>query len=106
MVPINPSMNAVSSDIRYTRAQTMVYLRYPADKIFFQNFSKGHNSKRGDNSEKKKNMGQLFFIRNPHMKFQDSSFNGLKVTVGTKSVMHASTHTRSKSNMPHQLFQS
>ena len=44
------------------------------------------------------------------MKFQDSSFNGLKVTVGTKSVTHARTHarthTRSKSNMPHQLFQS
>ena len=33
------------------------------------------------------------------MKFQDSNFNGLKVTVGTKIVMHA----RSKSNMPHQL---
>ena len=27
------------------------------------------------------------------MKFQDSSFNGLKVTVGTKSVTHAPTHT-------------
>ena len=27
------------------------------------------------------------------MKFQDSSFNGLKVTVGTKSVTHARTHT-------------
>ena len=40
------------------------------------------------------------------MKFQDSSFNGLKVTVGTKSVTHARTHPRSKSNMPHQLFQS
>ena len=44
------------------------------------------------------------------MKFQDSSFNGLKVTVGTKSVTHAHTHprthARSKSNMPHQLFQS
>ena len=40
------------------------------------------------------------------MKFQDSSFNGLKVTVGTKSVTHAPTHGRSKSNMPHQLFQS
>ena len=44
------------------------------------------------------------------MKFQDSSFNGLKVTVGTKSVTHprthAPTHERSKSNMPHQLFQS
>ena len=44
------------------------------------------------------------------MKFQDSSFNGLKVTVGTKSVTHPRTHAptngRSKSNMPHQLFQS
>ena len=40
------------------------------------------------------------------MKFQDSSFNGLKVTVGTKSVTHAPTNGRSKSNMPHQLFQS
>ena len=44
------------------------------------------------------------------MKFQDSSFNGLKVTVGIKSVTHARTHprthARSKSNMPHQLFQS
>ena len=26
------------------------------------------------------------------MKFQDSSFNGLKLTVGTKSVTHARTH--------------
>ena len=26
------------------------------------------------------------------MKFQDSSFNGLKVTVGTKSVTHQRTH--------------
>ena len=40
------------------------------------------------------------------MKFQDSSFNGLKVTVGTKSVTNARTHARSKSNMPHQIFQS
>ena len=40
------------------------------------------------------------------MKFQDSSFNGLKVTVGTKSVTHPRTPARSRSNMPHQLFQS
>ena len=40
------------------------------------------------------------------MKFQDFSFNGLKVTVGTKSVTHARTHAHTKSNMPHQLFQS
>ena len=38
------------------------------------------------------------------MKFQDSSFNGSKVTVGTKSVTHPRTNGRSKSNMPHQLF--
>ena len=40
------------------------------------------------------------------MKFQDSSFHGSKVTEGTKSVTHARTHAHSKSNMPHQLFQS
>ena len=28
------------------------------------------------------------------MKFQDSSFNSLKVTVGTKSVTHPRTHAR------------
>ena len=37
------------------------------------------------------------------MKFQDSSFNGLKITLGDPCM-----HTRgcSKSNMPNQLFQS
>ena len=39
------------------------------------------------------------------MKFQDSSFNGLKVTVGTKSVTHPRTHAP-KAICPHQLFQS
>ena len=39
------------------------------------------------------------------MKFQDSSFNCLKVTVGTKSVTHPRTNARSKSNVPHQLFE-
>ena len=47
----------------------------------------------GDNSEKKKNTGQLFFMRNPYVKFK-TSFNSLKVTVGTKSVTHARTHPR------------
>ena len=46
----------------------------------------------GDNSEKKKNMGLLFFMRNPYIKFQDSSFNGVKVTVGTKKC-DPHTHT-------------
>ena len=39
------------------------------------------------------------------MKFQDSTFNGLKITVGTKTFA-APTHAYSKTNMPHQLFQS
>ena len=32
-------------------------------------------------------------MRNPYTKFQDSSFNGLKVTVGTKNVKQPRTHT-------------
>ena len=36
--------------------------------------------------KRKKNTGE-----ESHLKFQDSSFNGLKVTVGTKSVTHAPT---------------
>ena len=39
------------------------------------------------------------------MKFQHSSFNGLKVTVGTKKC-DPRTHACSKSNMLHQHFQS
>ena len=49
----------------------------------------------GDNSEKKKIRVCYVFMRNPYMKFQDSSFNGLKVTVGTKKcdpLTHAPTH--------------
>ena len=38
------------------------------------------------------------------MKFQDSSFNDLKVTVGTKSETHARTHARSKINMSINFF--
>ena len=36
------------------------------------------------------------------MKFQDSSLNGKKITVGTKSVTHPRTHL--KSNMPINFF--
>ena len=39
------------------------------------------------------------------MKFQDSSFNGLKVTVGTKSVTHPRTHAP-KAICPINFFQS
>ena len=39
------------------------------------------------------------------MKFQDSSFNGLKATI-RNTKCDAPTNGRSKSNMPYQLFQS
>ena len=45
----------------------------------------------GDNSEKKNKYWFVIFMRNPYMKFQDSSPNGLKVTVGTKKC-DARTH--------------
>ena len=60
----------------------------------------------GDNSEKKKNTGLLFFMRNPYMKFQDCSLNGLKVTLCTKKCDPRTHACNSKSNMTHQLFQS
>ena len=48
----------------------LAVLRYCADKIF----SKGHNSGKAHNldkkkKKKKKNKCQLFFMRNPYMKF-------------------------------------
>ena len=61
----------------------------------------------GDNSEEK-NISVCYFYEDSiyiYMKFQDSSFNGLKVTVGTKKC-DPCTHACSKSNMPHQHFQS
>ena len=42
-----------------------------------------------DNSEKKRNTGLLFFMRNPYMKFQDSSFNGLSYSRYKKCDPHS-----------------
>ena len=52
------------------------FSRYHADKISFWFFPKGHNSKKGGNSDKKKNMSQLLFHEEPHMKFQNPSKHG------------------------------
>ena len=38
---------------------------------FIYVFSKKHNSRKGDNSDKKTNTGQPFFIKKPYMKFQN-----------------------------------
>ena len=44
---------------------------------FIMIFSKGHNSRKRDNSDKKKQMCVIYFsMRNPHMKFQNPSMHG------------------------------
>ena len=43
-------------------------------------FSKGHNSEKGHNLDVKKNMGQLFLMRNLYMKFQNPSIHRSKVS--------------------------
>ena len=50
--------------------------RYLADKISFLFFSKGHNSRKGHNSDKKKLCISYFSLRNPYMKFQNPSMHG------------------------------
>ena len=42
-------------------------------------YRKGNNSKMGDISDKKKNTGHLFFMRNPCMKFQNISIHDSKL---------------------------
>ena len=60
----------------------------------------------GDNSEEREKKKDLLFVmRNPYMKFQDSSFNGLKVTVGTKKCDAGRTHAP-KAICPINFFQS
>ena len=39
-------------------------------------YLKGNNSKMGNNLDKKKNTGRLFFMRSPYMKFQNISIHG------------------------------
>ena len=72
-------------------------MRYPADKIFFKNFQRAITPKGEITRKRKKKYGSAIFMKNPYMKFQESSFNGLKVTVGTKSVTH---HTRKRTHAP------
>ena len=46
-------------------------------------YSKGNNSKMGDNSNKKKKYGSLFFMRNAYMNFQNISIHGSKLMLCT-----------------------
>ena len=46
---------------------------------FIPIFSKGHNSRKGGNSDKKKNMGQAIFPCGIHIKFQNPSMQVHKI---------------------------
>ena len=50
----------------------------------------------GDNSDKKKNIGHLFFMRNPYMKFQNISIHGSKVMLCTKKHDERTNELRNK----------
>ena len=60
--------------------------------------SKGHNSARGDNSDKEKNMVSYFLMRNPYMKFQNPSFNFF-LNGRTNTQTHKRTNGQAESNM-------
>ena len=63
------------------KALAQILFEISCTQDFQDFFSKGDNSERGHNSEKKKNTGHFFFffMRNPYMKFQDTSIHRLKV---------------------------
>ena len=48
-------------------------------------YYKGNNAKMGDNSDKKKNMGHLFFMRNPYIKVQTLAYMVLNLCYAHES---------------------
>ena len=94
LAPISiPTMKAL--------AQTLFEISCTQD--FQDFFSKGDNSERGHNSEKKKiRVIFFFFMRNPYMKFQDTSIRRLKVK---KKVVRTHGHTdKPKAICPTNFF--
>ena len=63
-------------------------------------FSKRHNSRKGDNSDKKNIWVSYFSMRNPYMKFQNPSMHG-SYWHASKSLMDA----QPESNMPPQFLE-
>ena len=61
-------------EISKTLACTVHKIWHASDFILI--FSKGHNSRKGDNSDKKKTCVSYFSKRNPNMKFQNPSMHG------------------------------
>ena len=62
------------------KALAQILFEISCTQDFQDFFSKGDNSERGHNSEKKKIWVIFFFMRNPYMKFQDTSIHCFKVS--------------------------
>ena len=88
------------------KALAQILFEISCTQDFQDFFSKGDNSERGHNSEKKKIRVIFFFMRNPFMKFQDTSIHRLKVKKKWCGHTDTRTHGQAQSNMPYQLFQS
>ena len=67
-----------SSPISWPSFKPLAHIRFERScwQDFVQFFSKGHNSRKGDNLDKKKIRISYFSMRNPYMKFQNPSRHG------------------------------
>ena len=86
-------------------------MRYFADKIASIFFQRAITQKRGIILSRKKICVSYFFMRNPYMKFQNSSIHGFKVMLcikkrdeRTDGRTHRRTDEQPRSNMPLQLL--
>ena len=71
--------------LSFTVIAQIVFFNSLLTRFHYIFFSKGHNSRKGHNHDKKKNTGQLFyFIKNPYTKFQKPSTDGSKVMLYTQ----------------------
>ena len=71
---VNHSLSSISWPSFKLLAQILFKISCWQDFILI--FSKGHNSRKGHNSDKKKIWVRYFFMRNPYMKFQNHSMHG------------------------------
>ena len=69
---------------------------------FHSDFSKVHNSRKGDNSSKKKLCISYFSMRNPYMKFQNPSIHGFFFFTNGRT--HGRTDGQPETNMLPQFL--
>ena len=90
------------TNIPKMKALAQILLEISCTQDFHTLFSKGHNSEKGHtcNSDLKKIWVNYFFMRNVHMKFQNTSIHCSKVNRCTHPSTHPSTHTHTHTDKP------